>query len=325
MSRDADVPKTFMVEIEIQRQVVRYSNALAGDIDTSTSSSLLNLFNNELDTLYSLYKGFWCTKLEIQLLRAKLYLYSHCLNVASKSKGQISRLNELSDLESVKILVHHGLHSAVSLIHNINKLNTTSPVGVNPIGESGSLIHYPKFYLQLVMFAVVFLLKFLSTNTKASQQDRELALSHITTAHQLFSSFPNSPEHARIVQVIELLVRNLKENENDIVPPIRTKLGASLMFDTLKDLRSRRIEDDADDCVQPNAVDALPNWRGTETGLATASHHLVNSIPPVWEPVGLNNGFVSDHSGMQEDIGGIQWISDEMFFEMTGLQAGMAQ
>lgn len=311
MAHDPEVPRAFMIHVEIQRQIVRYSNALAGDIDSSSASSLMNLFNNELDTLYTVYKGLWSTRLEIQLLRAKLYLYSHCLNIASKGGSNARRFDGQSNLDSAKILVHQGLHSAVSLIHNSQKLNNPSADGEETTG-TGTLIHYPKYYMQTIVFAIIFLLKFLSANPRAMQQDKELAYSHITIAHQIFSGFPDSPECMRVVEIIQHLVENLKESDENAVLPTRSKLGASLMYNTLTMLGVGKDRIPAHTSSESRGNDG----QVPEVVLVADSDGLMESAATMWESNSMANPFAAAHSATQDGLGTFQWNTDEMFFDL---------
>ncbi|KEF59048.1 uncharacterized protein A1O9_03891 [Exophiala aquamarina CBS 119918] len=311
MAQDPDGPRPFMIHIEIQRQTVRYSNALAGDVDSANASSLMNLFHNELDTLYTLYKGLWSMRLEIQLLRAKLYLYSHCLNIASKDGSNARRFDGQSNLDSAKILVHQGLLSAVSLIHNSQKLNNQLVDG-EETSRSGTLIHYPKYYMQTIVFAVIFLLKFLSANPRATQQDKELAYSHITIAHQIFSGFSDSPECMRVVEVIEYLVENLKEIDEDAALPTRSKLGASLMYNTLTMMGTgleRKL-------VYTTSGTRENDGQVPEAILVADSDGLVQSAATMWDSSGLTNPFAAAHSATQDGLATFQWHTDEMFFDL---------
>lgn len=313
MSHHAECPRAFLVQVEIQRQVVRYSTSLGGDVDSSTYSSLMNLFSNELDTLYAMYKNIWTTRLEIQLLRAKLYLYSHCINVAWKAPAYEGRFGEQANPDSVRMLMHQGFHSAISLIHKSQKLNFPSSLDAQAAPSSGVLIHHPKFYLQTVVFAVVFLLKFLSTNQKVVQQDRELAYSHITIAHQIFSGFSYSPESLRVVGVIEHLVQNLKENDNQRTPTVHSRLGASLMYNTLIGLpRTMQTQDTADGALHNDQIPEV-------VVLAASDHPSSDSAPITWESEGMTNPFATPQSTLHDELGGFQWNPDQLFFDVREL------
>lgn len=311
MIQDPDGPRPFMIHVEIQRQVVRYSSALAGDIDCSNASSLMNLFINELDTIYTVHKGLWSTRLEIQLLRAKLYLYSHCLNILSKGGTNNVSFNEQSNLDSAKVLVHQGLHSAVSLIHNSQILNNSSPDG-EETSRSGTLIHYPKYYLQTIVFAIIFLLKFLSANPRAMQRDKELAYSHITIAHQIFSGFPDSPECMRVVEIIQHLADNLKEGDENVVLPTRSKLGASLMYNTLTMLGVGKDRISANDIIETR----VNNGQVPDVVLVADPDGLSKSAATMWDSSGMTIPFATAHSATQDGLGSFQWNTDEMFFDL---------
>ncbi|KAK5044647.1 hypothetical protein LTR84_010539 [Exophiala bonariae] len=310
MSHDADCPRPFTAQVEIQRQIVHYSTALAGDVDSSTSSSLMNLFSSELDTLYAMYKDIWSTKLELQLLRAKLYLYSHCLNIVWRTSYDRARVSDESTLHSVKMLLHRGFLSAISLVHNSQKLNTT-PSDSEPAPSGGILIHHPKFYLQTVMFAVIFLLKFLSNNLnqKFSQRDRELAYSHITIAHQLFSGYSHSLECLRVAGVIEQLVENLNENDNQKCTPVNSKLGASLMYSTLSYLSTpAKAEHSANHTENSGEILEVVNF--------AASDKPSTSTPMIWDSHDTAQPFETTDAALPDDLSGFQWNSDEFVFDI---------
>lgn len=321
MSKDHIIPRSLTVQIEIQRQVVLYSTSLSGDIDSCTSSTLLNIFNNELDAIFTMHKDLWSPELEIQLLGAKLYLFSLCLSVSSDRRGHIGQFGGLPNLDSARLTVQLGLPSAVSLIHNVSKLNNESRADSNQLGEDSALLHYPKYYFRLVMFAVVFLIRFLSANSKSAQEDRELAISHITIAHQFFSSFPSSPEISRVAEVIEALVRGLKDDGADTLPPVRTRLGASLMYNTLD---SFQLEPDSDsnDPTIPLGLTS-ESWKTKPGTGVTMSRDLTESSSLSWPSTDLYNDLADSHFGIQRGRGGFQeglpWMGDEMLLELFGL------
>jgi hypothetical protein len=153
-AKEPGVPPPYMVHIEIQRQVVQYSIALAGQVDTSTTSTLLNLFSNELDNVLRSHKSTWSRRLEVQFLGAKLYLYSLCLTAVSKMPGYGSSAASSSVSDPARMSMQLGLPSAISLIHTITQLNKESST-MNP-GSGSEVLHYPKSYFRLVVFAVGF-------------------------------------------------------------------------------------------------------------------------------------------------------------------------
>lgn len=296
-----------MVQVEIQRQTVHYSTALAGEVDSSTCSTLLNHFSNELDNVFATYKALWNARLEVQLLAAKLYLFSLCLNSASRRKSQPGCFVEPSYLDNDRTVVQLGLPSAISLIHNVSKLNS-GPFSLPDQSQQGpAMLHYPKYYFRLVMFAVVFLMKYLRTNPTAAQEDKELAISHITIAHQFFSGFHPSPDHLRVAEVIEILVKELKDEEDDAEAPIRTRQGASLMYDAMKVMQS---------LSNNKSKEPLPGSSVVAANATATGESADNTAFP-------EAGIFHDMAEIQLDIhpedGGLQWMSDDMLFEMMSL------
>ncbi len=319
IARDPAIPRSFAVQIEIQRQVVLYSTALAGDVDSCTSSTLLNVFNSELDTIFTTYRDIWNLRLEVLLLGAKLNLFSLCLNISSSRRGHIGRFGELPNVDSARVLTL-GFPSAVSLIHNMSKMkNQTRSDPQQGGGEDCALAHHPKYYFRLVMFSLVFLLKFLSANPKATQEDRELAISHITIAHQFFSSFSTSPEFHRVAEVIEVLVRGLKDDSDDPVP-IRGRLGASLMFDTLKTVRLPRGQDPPEDDTGGVSI-PYSTYPSQSQAHARGPEEVTDSstVNVSWPSELYNNHLADSQAGIQDGEGDLSWMADEMLLEMFDL------
>jgi hypothetical protein len=318
IAREPHIPQQFMIQIEIQRQVVQYSTALAGEVDPGTASTLLNLFNNELDNLFKLFKETWSPRLEIQLLGAKLYLFSVCLIIASKRHGLVDGNPNAYVRDPTRFPVQLGLSSAVSLIHNISELKR------NMSGESTQhalgVIHYPKYYFRLVVFAVGFLMKFLSANPKASQEDRELAISHITTAHQLFSSFSTGLDFANVAQTIEMWAKNLKEDkEDDSDPVIKTRSGASLLYhivNKLKDPQRRTAGDDH----HTSGTGPASETRSAEDHISAAtSLDAADLNASMWAQAGPYTDLSAFQPGLEDSLDGTQWMSDDMLLEMFRL------
>ncbi|KAJ9610483.1 hypothetical protein H2200_005260 [Cladophialophora chaetospira] len=308
-AKEPDVPQQFMVQVEIQRQVVQYSTSLAGDVDTSTVSTLLNLFNNELDNLLNAYKSIWSARLEIQLLGAKLYLFSLCLTVVTKRHNHADGLAKSYVSNPARLPVQLGLPTAVSLIHNISGLNKET--SLRPHLTASGVIHYPKFYFRLVVFAVSFLMKFLSANPNASQEDRELAISHITTAHQFFSSFPVGEDFARVAQVIEVLASNLRADRDEEAVAVKTRSGASVLYDIIE-----KFKGPSKHVVEPASVAAPPNetWTKDDGISRTTSLGTVESATSLWASTGpYAPGFQPD---LEDGLNSFQWMSDDMLAEM---------
>ena len=316
MAKEPDVPQQFMVQVDIQRQVVQYSTSLASDVDPSTAATLLNLFNNELDNLLHAYKSIWSARLEIQLLGAKLYLFSLCLTVVTKRHGLVDGATKSYAPDPARLPVQLGLPTAVSLIHNIYNLNRE--ISTQTHLPASSVVHYPKYYFRLVVFAVGFLMKFLTTNPSASQEDRELAISHITTAHQFFSSFSAGEDFAHIAQVIEVLAQNLREDKDEDSDPIKTRFGASLLYDIIKKFRGDLKRVGGNDYTAATAVPGK-TWTKDDHVSGTTSLGTTDSNTSMWIPAGPYNDLPSFPPTIEGSLDNFQWISDDMLAEMFRL------
>ncbi|KIW23370.1 hypothetical protein, variant [Cladophialophora immunda] len=319
MAKEPNVPRSFLVQVEIQRQVVQYSNALSGYVDSGTCCTLQNLFNNELDTLCSAYGDVWSPRLEIQHLGAKLYLLSLCLTVTSRRRSRPGDLDRTYATDLARVSIQLGLPSAVSLIHTISQLNRES---ATPGHRQGLVVHYPKFYFRLVVFAVVFLMKFLRAAPGAAREDRELASSHIATAHRLFASFGPARDFVRVAEVMADMARNLGVDDapRDSADAVETRLGASLLYDTMGRLRgSSRRSGESDDGSAPSAASAGIEARGSDDA-GTVLHNAAEMDFSLWCSPGTSSNAVSEpQPNLEDGLDCFRWMSDDMLAEMLNL------
>ena len=309
-AKEPDIPPHFMVHMEIQRQVVQYSTALAGDVNPSTASTLLNLFNNELDNLISLFKEFWSPRHEIQLLGAKLYLFSLFLTIASKRRSLGHEAASSYPSDQTRFSVQLGLPSAVSLIHTIAQTQKDLSQ------ELSRVKHYPKPYFRLVVFAVGFLMKFLSANPKAAREDRELAISHITVAHQFFASLSVWSDFADVVRIIEMWANNLREERDDDSDPIGTRSGASLLYDIANKFKDPTPQEEQGKSAP---IEEKGKQGSSEDNLTSAPTSLVgaDTIPTTWTQFGNYNDLAAFPPGLDDGfVEGFQWMSDEALSEI---------
>lgn len=306
VAKQPHVLPQFMVQVEIQRQVVQYSTALAGDIDASTVSTLSNLFNNELDSLVNSMRELWTPRHEIQLLGAKLYLFSLCITVASKQKeqGASSAISYTSD--PARLAVQLGLPAAVSLIHLISKLNKEA---LESSQNGPEVVHYPKYYFRLVVFAVAFLMKFLSANPQAAQDDRELAISHIANAHQFFASYSPAPDFVEVAAMIAVWAKNLKHEGEEESTTRKTRFGASLLYETIK-----RFRWPSDQAKEKEAIEVQSVQDEDSKAIALSAP---DPNPDPWGPEAYN--YFSEFQPGMDALENFQSMSDDMLSEMFRL------
>jgi hypothetical protein len=238
--RDADtiLPRSFIACTEIQRQIGRYTAQLDGIIDNHAQQSLTSFLDRELESIKPSYYDVWSPVLEMHLQAAKLFLYGLCFvneqRLAPQSSSSRSQVSTYSQL-----IMQHGLTAASRLINILADIHTSTASLLDSITYSShtnscssQLLFYPKPYFTNLYFATIFLLRYLVAQPHASQHDREQAINQITTSHQIFSDLGCSRDHKRAGILIEILGRMTRSGG---LPPnlhIKSRLGASLIYDS---------------------------------------------------------------------------------------------
>ncbi len=230
-------------------------------LDIEAQRSLALVFGRELESIKSTYHDVWSLKLEVSLQAARLYLYALCFTTEHSLASNIN-VTQLEPAIPTQLILHQALAAASRLISNTSELlkstsHLPTTITHSPHATSGSshLIFYPKPYFTSLYFAAVFLLKFLVAEPYASQTDRELALSHVTTAHNIFSVYSCSRDHKRGAMQIEVLGRMARSGGLHAGLYIKSRLGASLMYDaTLMANLSRHRNPETSELAPAHAV-----------------------------------------------------------------------
>lgn len=238
--RDADtiLPRAFIAFTEIQRQVGRYTAQLDGIVDNHAQQSLTSFLDRELESIKVSYYDVWSPQLEVHLEAAKLFLYALCFvneqrlsPQSSVTRSQVSTYTQL--------MMQQGLTVASRLISTLADIQTITAslpdsIKFSPHTSSCSshILFFPKPYFTNLYFATIFLLRYLVAQPHASQHDREQAINQITTSHRIFSALGCSRDHKRGGLLIEVLGRMTRSGG---LPPnlhIKSRLGASLVYDS---------------------------------------------------------------------------------------------
>jgi hypothetical protein len=192
--------------------------------------SLIQIFDSALDAAKMQYADDWTAEAEINLQAAKLYLYGIYFVAKGQTNPTVSSI--WSDVSS-QLLLHGGLRTAARLIYIFSTLEEDS-IQLSPgsdMDRNARLLSYPKHYFRTLMFAVVFLFKFLAVNKQASDSDKDLALNSISTTHRLFKGFVTSLEHLRVARSIEFMGRIPGTADTASALHVDTRLGASILYD----------------------------------------------------------------------------------------------
>jgi hypothetical protein len=247
------LPRVFVAETEIHRQVGRYNIQLDGLTDARTQHYLIQLFDGELDGIKRSFQNAWTVNLDIRLDAAKLYLYAFCYLTRKTPTSDVAGVDGMT--ASFNFVLQQGLFVAYHLIDRFSALAVVEEGTISSLHVSdesfGRLLYYPKPYHTALFFATVFLLQFLTIQTNASQTDRDFAINHVTRAHHIFSQFRSSREHKRAALLIEVLAR-LTRSSGGQANPITTRMGASIQYSqTLLAGQARRRNRDAVNHISP--------------------------------------------------------------------------
>jgi hypothetical protein len=192
------------------------------------------MFDRDLERVPGTFQDIWDAETELNLLSAKLYLYSHSF-VAGKP-SVFSGVSGSHLESSSRIILVSGLSTAIRYVHSFSKLDqsvlsTLSTEGSqSSAGQSNRQLHVPHHYFRTLAFSAFFLLKFLAIAPEATESDKTLARNHLTTIHSIFMSYPGDfVEHKAVAMTIETLGKaNVASNAK-----VQTRLGASILYDGL--------------------------------------------------------------------------------------------
>ena len=96
-----------------------------------------------------------------------------------------------------------------------------------------------------LVFATMYLFRYLSTDTQATEADKELARIHISAAHQIFMRYTFSKGKTRAVQIIELLGNRSETDVQFSASRDTSHFAASIWYDAVREaeqIRSRLLE-----------------------------------------------------------------------------------
>jgi hypothetical protein len=206
--------------------------------DNQAQQSLTSFLDRELDSIKTSYYDVWSPELEIQLEAAKLFLYALCF-VNEQRLAPQSSITRSQVSTYTRLIMQQGLTSASRLINTFADIQTSTAslpdsikYSTHTSSCSSHILFYSKPYFTNLYFATVFLLRYLVTQSHASQQDREQAINQVTTSHRIFSALGCSRDHKRGGLLIEVLGRMTRSGG---LPPnlhIKSRLGASLVYDS---------------------------------------------------------------------------------------------
>jgi len=234
LTKTKGLPRVLTAQTDIQLHAARFTQALDGASDPATRLGYINLFDRDLERVRGTFQDTWTEEAELNLLSAKLYLYSHSFIAGQPSlflgAGGSSHLDS-----SARVILMDGLSTVVRYIHAFSQLDQSalSPFSAGASQPTNSQVnrqlHLPHHYFRTLAFSAFFLLKFLAIAPDATESDKILARNNLTTAHGIFMAYPYSKETRGVAMTIETLGKTNVAREGKV----QTRLGASIFYDAL--------------------------------------------------------------------------------------------
>ena len=244
MRSNTSIPSLLRARAEIQRQVVRYITALDISHELYTRIPLTKLYDRELEVLRSTFRDTWSADIEFHLLGSKIYLYGLCFATTNTYPESASATGLAGDLSidlglSSQAILHMGLGAIVRLTQTFSNSRTSLHKRLHQYEDCSAYgqcisdhMFYPKSYFQTLFFAGCFLLFFLSTNVRATPQDKEIARSHIGIIYEIFSEFPTE-EHEDAARHLRKIMKVVNQDTTRLGITVETRLGANIWFSAL--------------------------------------------------------------------------------------------
>ncbi|KAI9819295.1 MAG: hypothetical protein M1827_007452 [Pycnora praestabilis] len=261
---------------------------------------------------------------------AKLHLYALGLLSAGEEPLRTPILPKTGASPSFKFSLHAGFLAAVSLIRTILNLDPSVPeMGANEditdhVIEFSSrrLLYHPKHYSRTMAFAAMFLIKFLAAEPEATESDKILARNHIRAVHRLFMQFPNSIEHLKGAQTIEIASRMMSTDGKQGNIRVKSRLGASIVHDVAMAIRAIIVDSPSPSTsggTTQNSDETSQSYEGNaeSIGIAVAqpstsgiTHHVPETLDSNWNiPWGMLDDSLFDTmefpQGLEMDMGAL--------------------
>ncbi|KAI5924610.1 hypothetical protein F4810DRAFT_700675 [Camillea tinctor] len=218
------IPRGFEVDIKLHIIVSNFTNLLSSDSnDGVVESSILRLFDREIDTLKAAYPDQWAQMAESNALVAKIHIYA--LVITRGRAGTVSR----------DILLKLALSAALRIIHLANlRFIEETPDAFNLTGLQRHRTMV-KNYFRGLAFATAFLLRYFSLNNAASTEERQLAANHVILSHTIFKACSMYPrdEHGRVAAMFETLCQKAPLIFDPDKARVTDRMGVSVLLEAI--------------------------------------------------------------------------------------------
>ncbi|KAK9386674.1 hypothetical protein V1515DRAFT_627854 [Lipomyces mesembrius] len=195
----SDDRSEFSALVLIHCHMANMVSCLEGSFDPLACSTLITLFERELESIKTTFRQVWTTELEISLLAAKLCLYDLSLCHIGPLSSSTRPAGHLKPGELV--ILTYGLTAASRMIDIFNK-EAFDDSAVNDMASFRWQICYPKRFFILMVYASLFIFRILGMPSQLEKSDINMARRKV----QIAITEPGD-EHDRAAALIEILSR----------------------------------------------------------------------------------------------------------------------
>ncbi|KAI0599551.1 hypothetical protein F4775DRAFT_550358 [Biscogniauxia sp. FL1348] len=244
------IPRGFEAEIKLHTIITNFTSLLSHDSnDGVVDSSILRLFDREIDTLKVEFPDQWTRMAESSTLVAKIHIYA--LVITRGQAGTVSR----------DILLKLSLSAALRIIHLANaRFNDDTPdmFNLTTIQRQRTMV---KNYFRGLAFATAFLLRYFSLNNAASTEERQLAANHVILSHTIFKSCSIYPrdEHGRVAVLFETLCQKAPVFFDPDKLRVADRMGVSILLDAINTASDLRRGGEPIEVPQPHLQNPVIN------------------------------------------------------------------
>lgn len=227
--QDPWIPQEYVSTIEICVRIARYLTLLEDDQQSSALCSPIQICLDDLESVKVKSARNWTPQNQVVLQTAQIYLRMSSF-VALTGGNAISRTSQAL----AKTLLNAAQDTAIQLISYVSTLSAEAQTNAtNFLEQTQPFPGAPKHTARIVFFAATVLLKFLETQPSPQCEEGEAARNAFQRAHHSFHAYPRDSERMLAGKTLEVAGRAIGNGKAQLRNNITTRMGASVMFNTI--------------------------------------------------------------------------------------------
>ncbi|PVI01779.1 hypothetical protein DM02DRAFT_704147 [Periconia macrospinosa] len=307
---EKETNREIVAATEIQRQMVRNTNTLDEYGFRGPQATLLQSIIQELDAIKERFGDVWNDSLSINFHAAKLFTLEQCLILAADQLKTASL--DAEHFVTTALQMGHG--PAISLIEAMRKQCVKGQLDpfCAPLAAGGSpLLSNPKHHSRVAFYACIFLIHYLDHTTFSSGADQNAARAAVTDLHRVFMQFPSRGLLTRAGRTIEVIARSIVPGRRRLKPIVKSRMGGSLIFNSIWLVSQLRRREDPDDLtVSPAQTVSEAGGQNDNAAVESSTLEAMVSLPePEFFPWGIWNDQLYDDLGINWEGQGFQGFS----------------